>query len=129
MAPKPRIAAAPKGLKAPGRALWKSILRDLDAGWALDARELYLLERAARCADELADLEAVVDSDGPTVPGSRGQPIVHPALSEARQLRLVQLRLLSPIEMADPAGDQTPTPASARARRAARQRWSHEGRG
>jgi P27 family predicted phage terminase small subunit len=122
MAAKAKRPAAPKGLADAGKSLWRSILGDLDSGWELDARELYLLERACRCADELAALEAAVDRDGTTVTGSRGQTTVHPALSEARQLRLVQLRLLAAIEVADPAV-RTATPAQARARKAAESRW------
>jgi phage terminase small subunit len=117
---------APEGLGRAGEALWKSILSDLDEGWELDARELHLLERACRIADELSDLEAAVDRDGATVAGSRGQTVVHPALAEARQLRLAQLRLLSAIEMVDPAEKRrAATPAIARARRAAESRWGH----
>jgi hypothetical protein len=89
----------PTGLGKPGWDLWKAILGDLDPGWELDARELHLLREACLTADDLVELEAAVDCDGVTAPGSRGQVIVHPALSEARQLRLVQLRLLSAIEM------------------------------
>ncbi len=123
----PRNPKAPTGLAKQGKALWKSFLSDLEDDWDLDARELYLLERACRCADELALLEKAIDGDGVTVAGSRDQTIVHPALSEARQLRLVQLRLLSSIEMADPSdpGSQTSTPAQAQARRAARSRWGN----
>jgi P27 family predicted phage terminase small subunit len=114
----------PAALDKAGKALWRAIVADLDAGWELDARELHLLERACRCADELAVLEAAVDADGLTVKGSRGQTVVHPALSEARQLRLVQLRLLGAIEMVDPqAAIRSATPAQARGRKAAEARW------
>jgi hypothetical protein len=85
----------PDGLQDAGKALWTEILDEVGEGWTLDARELHLLQRACRCADELADLEQAVDADG----GSRGQPAVHPALAESRQLRLVQLRLLGNIEL------------------------------
>lgn len=119
-----RRPAAPKGLDTAGKALWRSIHADLDRSWELDARELHLLARAARCADELADLDAAVDRDGVTAVGSRGQPVVHPALAEARQLRLVQLRLLGAIEMADPqAAIRSATPRQAQARKAAQARW------
>jgi P27 family predicted phage terminase small subunit len=120
----------PKGLGAPGKALWKSILADLDAGWALDQRELHWLERACRCQDELADLEAAVDADGPIATGSHGQTVVHPALAEARQLRLVQLRLLSAIETVDPKASPRPaTPAQSQASRAAAARWADHPKG
>lgn len=95
---------APAGLKDAGKALWESILGDLEEGWQFDARELHLLARACRCADDLAALEKAVDEDGPTAKGSRGQIVVHPALAEARHLRLVQLRLLEALELPDEGG-------------------------
>ena len=114
----------PTSLGKAGRALWRSIQADLEAGWELDARELHLLERSCRTADDLARLDAIVDKEGATIEGSRGQTVVHPALVEARQLRLVQLRLLSPIELADPyVKRQSATPAQSRARHAAEVRW------
>jgi P27 family predicted phage terminase small subunit len=121
-APKP-----PSGLKAAGKRLWRAIIGDLEAGWALDRRELHLLERASRCEDEMRDLEAAVDRDGPTATGSKGQVVVHPAVLECRQLRLTQLRLLAALELEDPDARGTrATPASKRARRAARARWGPE---
>jgi hypothetical protein len=112
----------PSGLDAAGKRLWKSILADVGAGWRLDARELHLLERACRVEDELRLLEAAIDRDGPMTTGSRGQPTIHPALIEARQLRLVQQRLLGGIELCDPR-QGTRTASSAHAGRAARSRW------
>jgi hypothetical protein len=122
------IPTPPTTLREPGEALWAAVLGDLDDGWELDARELHLLQRACRCADELEALERAVDRDGETISGSRGQTVVHPALSEARQLRLVQLRLLSSIEIADPgAAARSGTPAQQRGRRAAESRWGIRG--
>ena len=68
-------------------------------------------------------LDAAVERDGATVKGSRGQLVVNPALSEARQLELVQLRLLSALELVDPKASRT-TPTEARARRGASARWN-----
>lgn len=116
----------PKALGGAGKRLWRAILRDLAPGWELDARELHLLRRACRCADELDKLEAVVDRDGTTVEGSRGQTTVHPALSEARQLRLVQARLLGQLELADPkVNPSAGTTASQRGSHAAAARWGN----
>jgi len=39
-------------------------------------------------------LESAVESDGVTVQGSQGQPVVHPGLREARQQRVALARLL-----------------------------------
>jgi len=124
MAKAPPRPKPPTDLGKAGKALWRSILADLDADWELDARELRLLGEACRTADELADLQAVLDKDGLTTAGSRGQTVVHPAVGEVRQLRLVLLRCLSAIEMVDPqAAIRSATPAQARARRAAEARW------
>jgi hypothetical protein len=69
----PRPNLAPEGLGDAGRNLWYSIIGAVAAGNELDERELHSLERACRCADEIALLEAAVDRDGVTVEGSRGQ--------------------------------------------------------
>jgi phage terminase small subunit len=121
---RPRV---PKGLKTAGKGLWRSILADLAPGWELDARELYLLGRACRCADELDSLEKAVDKEGLICEGSRGQVAVHPAVSEARQLRIAQARLLGMVELVDPkAALRAATPAQARGRKAAEARWGLE---
>jgi len=119
--------APPPDLQAAGEALWTSIIGDLADGWELDARELHLLHRAARCADEIAALEASIDRDGIVVTGSRGQAATHPAIAEARQLRLTELRLLRDLELEDPATTRSrATPSARRARRAAEARWQRK---
>jgi hypothetical protein len=115
----------PAGLGTPGKHLWKAILADLAPGWSLDARELHLLGEAARCADRLGELDAVVERDGLLVTGSTGQPRLHPAVAEARQTRLAQARLIDALELEDPALARARlTPASRRAAEAAESRWS-----
>ena len=117
----------PTSLGKAGRALWRSIQNDLEDGWQLDTRELHSLSQACRTEDDLSRLDAIVDKEGATVEGSRGQVTVHPCLVEARQLRVVQLRLLSAIELADPyVKRQSATPAQARGRHAANVRWDLE---
>ena len=111
----------PTGLDAAGRNLWAAILGELPEGWEFSGRELDTLARAARCADELSRLEAVVDAEGVTVRGSRNQTVVHPAIPEGRQMRLTMLRLLAGI---DRVADGAPVrDTSLRARSAARKRW------
>jgi Phage terminase, small subunit len=112
----------PEGLRSAGKSLWKAILADLGQGWRLDARELHFLERSCRIEDELRELERVIDADGLTTAGSRGQTTIHPALAEARQLRLVQQRLLGSIELCDPA-QGTRKASTLHASQAARARW------
>ena len=113
----------PAELGDAGQRLWTSIVDDVGEGWRLDAREVHLLERACRVEDELRELERVIDDDGLMSTGSAGQPTIHPALAEARQLRLVQQRLLGGIELCDPS-QGTPNASSAHASHAARSRFS-----
>ncbi|MGH2950727.1 MAG: P27 family phage terminase small subunit [Solirubrobacterales bacterium] len=121
-----RPAEAPEALGPAGSALWRAILSDVSEDWELDRRELHLLERACICADRLAELDAAVARDGATTKGSRGQIVAHPALAQATALEIVQLRLLSALELADPAEARSPT--SQRNRRAADVRWSRRDR-
>jgi ketosteroid isomerase-like protein len=117
----------PADLRDAGRELWAGIVADLAPGWELDARELRLLARAGRCADDAAALEQAIDRDGATVEGSRGQTIVHPGIAEARQLRMAELRLLRDLQLENPAVTRSrATPSARRARRAAEARWSRE---
>jgi hypothetical protein len=111
----------PKSLGAPGRALWEAILGDLAPELEFDARELHALTTACRIEDELAVMVSAIDSSGPVVTGSRGQPRPNPLLEEARLSRLAQSRLLAALQLDAPAVE---SPAQARARKAARTRWS-----
>ncbi len=70
----------------PGEELRRDLLDRFD----LDPHELVLLESAARTADLIADLQAVVDSEGPMVDGKP-----NPAAVEARMQRLTLGRLLA----------------------------------
>jgi hypothetical protein len=120
-----RRPRAPAGLAEPGRKLWRAIHGYLPDGWQLDAREDALLVGAAQCADEIQALQEAVDRDGAVVRGSRKQTVVHPAIGEARQLRLAQLRLLSGIDLATPSEERA-SPATLHGRRAAEARWRQE---
>lgn len=123
---KARRPQPPAALKASGKRLWRKILADLAQGWELDARELHLLERACRCGDHIDALEKVIRRDGAAIEGSRGQTIAHPALSEARQLMLVQARLLGSLELDDPKRQPSAgTTASQRGSYAAAVRWGN----
>jgi len=116
----------PDTLGTAGAALWERILADVQDGWELDERELHLLESACHVRDQIDTLDGSVAEDGPLITGTRGAPTVHPGLQEARQLRLVELRLLRSLQLADPAANDTP--ATTRARKAANARW-HPGDG
>jgi phage terminase small subunit len=112
----------PKGLGNRGRALWRSVAKGLGEGWELDEREVAILTLAARQADDLANLEQAIKHDGAMSTGSQGQPVVNPAIVEARQARLAIGRLLGQLALPDEAQEPR-TEAGKRGQRAARARW------
>ena len=115
-APAPAVPLPPEGLGEAGGDLWRAIVGDVEPAWRLDARDLALLRRACGLEDVIAALEAVLDRDGATARGSKGQTRVHPAIGELRGLVLAQRSLFGAIELEDPAAKV----AEARARTAAR---------
>ncbi len=128
------VPKPPKGLRDAGRKLWRSILADLATagtdedgrGWELDARELVVLEHAAKQADLVADLERALADDGLVVPGSQGQPRLNAAATELRQSRIALAKLLG--ELALPGDDgHAMTGAQRRAQAAARARYLRQG--
>lgn len=124
---KPR---APAGLAARGRRFWADTLADFE----LTDAELHLLHEACRSLDRIDALEDLVKVGGQTTEGSTGQTVLHPAIGEARQQRLVLARLVAQLDLPDeddassgsaavPAASSV-VAASDRGRRAAQARWS-----
>ena len=123
-APKtPKRPAAPKTLRAAGKALWLAVWADLPGDWILDRREQAILAMAARQADELALLEDAIDQAGVIVAGAAGQSRLSAAVTEARQARLAIGRLLGQLSLPD-EDEQPLTQAGQRARHAATARWN-----
>jgi phage terminase small subunit len=117
--------STPKGLGNAGRALWRQIAGGMAEGWELDERELALLTLACRQRDDLSRLETVIGKEGVMATGSTGQPVVHPAVLEARQARLAINRLLGALELPD--ADETPrSDAGRHGQRAARARHGRD---
>jgi hypothetical protein len=120
----------PAGLGTTGAALWRRMHKaySFGASWEVD-----LLELACRQADDLAALEQTIEEAGYMVKGSKGQPRLNPAVTEARLARAALARILGQIELpSGHAGGATPTAttpppetaASRRGRRAAESRWA-----
>ena len=80
----------PNGLATRGRKFWRDVVDEFD----LTDAERHLLHEACRSLDRIDALEAVVTTEGQTVTGSTGQTVLHPAIAEARQQRLVLGRLV-----------------------------------
>lgn len=119
----PDTPKPPAGLGNAGRALWRQIARALPDGWELDEREEAILRLAARQADDLSRLETAISKDGAMVLGSAGQPVVNPAITEARQGRLAIGRLLGTLALPDGEAEKGTTAAGRRGQQAARGRW------
>lgn len=124
---------APTGLGNGGKALWKQIRElceaagDEEALIELDERELAVLELACRQADDLGRLQTAIKKNGAMALGSQGQPVVNPAITEARQARLAIGRLLGQLALPDGEEGGKATAASRRAQRAAAGRWKDGG--
>ena len=110
----------PPGLAARGRRFWRDTVAEFD----LSGAELHLLQEACRTLDQLDALAAAVERDGSMVLGSQGQPVIHPAITEARGQRLALHRLVSALALPDDDGQTTPSAVSSAARKAAQARWS-----
>ena len=94
MAGKPGFRRRRRVVKRVVPALWRDVL----GKYELEEHELALLREACRTVDDLDTLAAVVATEGMTK-GAR----VHPALVEARQLRIA-LALCGALRL--PAGDE-----------------------
>lgn len=120
------VARGPFGAR--GSAFSARVLAEFE----LTDSGLALLSEACRVLDTIDALSALVDADGLTVPGSRGQTTVHPAVAEIRQQRITLSRLLRQLDLdaeEDDAEDVAPAVFSVntqRAQHAANERWRRE---
>jgi hypothetical protein len=121
----PKPPKAPANLGAAGRTLWRSLTTVERAGVRIEYRpdELVTLTAAARTADTIADLEQIMTTTPLVVDGSRGQPIVHPAVVELRLQRAALTTLLRRLDLPDESSGWDDLTASQRARKAAHARW------
>ena len=98
---------APKGLGPRGRALWRELHATFD--FTEDPHRSALVEDAARTADIIDRLQAVVDSAADLrVRGSQGQPVGMPELRQYRALLAQLLRSLA-LPDTDELQDARPT--------------------
>jgi hypothetical protein len=93
----------PMGLRERGLELWGRLVAEYDFSEAPE--KLLLLEEAARTADLVARLQAVVDeAQELRVRGSQGQPVAMPEVTELRQYRTQLAALLRGLAL--PSGDE-----------------------
>lgn len=114
-----KIPKAPPGLGARGRRFWRATLGDFE----LSDAEQEILAEACRTLDDLDRLAALVTDHGSMVTGSQGQPVLNPALTEARGQRLALHRLVAALQLPDADDAPIPTAVQMRGKRAAQTRW------
>ncbi len=112
--------APPAGFAARGRKFWRETVAKYD----LSASELLILQEVCRVLGRLDELATVVESDGATTVGSKGQVVAHPCLAEARGQQLVLHRLISALALPDEAAAAVPSAPTLRAKKAAAVRWA-----
>src|SRR4051794_16170619 len=92
-----RKPVLPKGTGQSGRKLWASVVDE----WLLDEHELALLREAVRTVDVLDKLDAILKRQGLIVDGGKSGPKTHPALVEARQLKIALARIFGALRLPD----------------------------
>lgn len=117
-----RAPRSPAGLGPRGRKFW----RETVSKYELSGPEFELLAETCRVLDRIAELDALVAEQGAMVPGSAGQPVLHPAISEARQQRLVLSRLVRQLALPDET-DPAVSLQTEQKRYAAQVRWGTRG--
>ena len=115
----------PAGLGSAGRGLWHRMHAALADHMRFSVHEVELLGRACRITDREAKLRELLERDGLLSEGSKGQPVLHPALQELRAMEAQVLSLLGRVSVED-TGGSTIKPTARRAAVAARARWDHE---
>lgn len=114
-----KIPKAPAGLGARGRKFWRSTLADFE----LSGAEQEILAEACRTLDDLDRLAGMIAEHGSMVTGSQGQPVLNPAVTEARGQRLALHRLVAALQLPDADDDPIPTAVQMRGKKAAQTRW------
>lgn len=115
-------AVPPKGLEPGGRKLWNDVL----AKYALRPDDLRVLKDACFEADLIDKLAAAMRTADLIIPGSMGQDVVHPIVTELRQHRATLAGLLRALKLPDPAegGETAPNAAPNPHRAAVNSRWT-----
>jgi hypothetical protein len=108
----------PRDLGPRGRALWRKAVDE----FTFNAVERELLRQLATTVDEIAALEKALTQQGPTVKGSRGQPVLNPIYSQLVSHRKLadQLSAALPLPVQDEVVGRR---RSAQAKQAVQTRW------
>ncbi len=81
------VPPAPDDLSAESRALWPGLAADVGVTMGGAQVDFVQLADVLRAADRLSQLRVVLDTEGPTVAGSKNQTRPHPLLVSESVLR------------------------------------------
>jgi hypothetical protein len=96
------------------------------ADFELSDSEQELLEECCRTLDQITRLEGSIADLGTFVTGSTGQPVMNPAIGEARGQRALLHKLLAVLALPDEEGQTIPAGVCQRARTAAQAKWRRQ---
>lgn len=121
----PKKPTPPAGLKPGGRKLWNDIV----GKWELRPDELRVLREAGRTTDLIDAMELALSKDSLMIPGSMGQRVVNPLVTELRQYRSALAALLRQLQLPDADADKGEQESRSSAARAlVNSRWANRGR-
>ncbi len=111
----------PEGLGKTGTRLWIDIV----SAYQLRADEFQLLEQMCHSAEIIERLQQVIDDEGTMSTGAKGHAVVHPAVQEIRQQRMMFRQHAQRLDLPDSEGGGTAAAKrSAKSKAAAEARWS-----
>lgn len=119
-----RTPPKPPGIGSRASKLWRA----LNDEYEFTPPEAALLVEACRCVDRLDQLDDAIREVGPMVAGSTGQPVVNPALTEARGQQAVLHRLIAALQLSEDDVTQVLTARQIGSATANRARWNQSAR-
>ena len=86
-----KLPRAPNGLKNPGKRFWRKILTEYDLQ---DTHDFERLAMAAKCLDDLSDIEAKIETDGRFITNRYNTIVEHPGCKAIRDGRMLFIKII-----------------------------------
>ena len=89
--PMDQIPRPPKGLKPPGRNVWRRLWR-IGRAWLSEDTNYDIMVRLCEAHNEREALKQIIEDEGYTVRGAMGGMVSNPAATQLRQLEALMTR-------------------------------------
>ena len=99
---------APKGLKAAGKKFWKKVLSEYPFD---ETHDFERLSMAAKCLDDVSEVEAIVEEAGRFTTNRYGGIIEHPGVKSIRDFRMLFIKIIRELNL-DISGSESRPPRS-----------------